>query len=283
MRQQAEPLYPSLPVCFVAIPFIWNFYTLICGTIVYDLTRWADSLIFAYALIGSTAFLAVIFYLPSRRHYPVEVFFSARRIALGALGSVLLSAIGVVLALAAARALALWLSAACGFDLRSPSGDDDGPEWAWANWLLVGLIFPFTDELLMRVIALRGLLQYYPPWTALGLSASLYTIARWFLMPLVPLFIFGIFLGCLFLRTRSLWAVFLGSSVAYLLEKLFAVLNWSHGLESRLVELGLSGPVILPLMSLLLLATVGAGLGYVGWWEVCRHFPKPAAPETESA
>ncbi len=282
MSKPAEPLYPSLPVCFVAIPFIWNFFTLMGGLLVGKLTGWKDSSPLVCGLLGATAYLVVIFYLPSRRHYDVAVFFSAGRVSAGGLRSVLCSTIGVVLAFASVFALATLMLAACGYDFRSPPAEYEVWDSHWSDWLLMVLVIPFTDELLLRVIGLRGLLRYYSPWVAVLLSASIFVLARWFMMAPLAIFLLGLFLGWLFIRSRSLWAVSMASSIAYLIDFGLKLLRWNMGTEDYLVQAGLNGAFGLPALGLLLFGLAAGLLGYVGWGEVCRYFPSPAddGPET---
>lgn len=73
--------------------------------------------------------------------------------------------------------------------------------------LLTTAIFaPFFEELLCRGIILRGLLTKMEPWKAIVWSSTLFAIMHMNLYQGVSAFIFGLFLGWVYYKTRSLWA-----------------------------------------------------------------------------
>ena len=270
--QAIKPLYPSLPVSFVAVPFVWNFFTLMAGLFTYESTDWGDSSVLIYGLVLSSVFLCVIFYLPSRRHVPVGIYFSAVHIHLKVLWPVARLTCGVLLAFTAVTFLSQWLAAAVGFDFRYDRGGDGSSTFDWDDFLLVGLVLPFTDELLLRAVVLRGLLDYYRPWLAVTLSACIYVIARWFVGNPVHIFLLGCYLGMLFVRTKSLWAATFASSMSYLLLDLTVRVGLKHGLESALLEADSPVEVVLGILLLVMSGIAGAGLAWSSWRRVNQLF-----------
>jgi membrane protease YdiL (CAAX protease family) len=277
-----KPLYPSLLVSFVAIPFVWNFFSFMGWMFVDEVMEWNSSSAVAIALIISSVFLCVIFYLPSRRHVPIEAYFSAKRIQRASLWPAARLTLGVLLALTSFIFISHWLMAKVGFDHRYDWDGDGRPTRNWDDWLLIGLVHPFTDELLMRAMALRGLLDHYRPWLAVILSAGIYVIARWFYDNPVQIFLLGCYLGVLFVQTRSLWVVTFASSMAYLFREFAVRLEWKYGLESALLEADRPVEAALGISLLMVTGFSGTALAWSGWRRVKQLFPAASdVAETE--
>jgi hypothetical protein len=71
--------------------------------------------------------------------------------------------------------------------------------------LLSVLVAPFAEEIFFRGFIFTGIGNRYGyVWGALA-SALLFALAHGLLMSLVPIFILGLFLAWLYLRTHSIW------------------------------------------------------------------------------
>lgn len=270
-----KPLYPSLPVSFVAIPFIWNFLFLMAGLFAYDATKWSDSSTFSIGLIVVSCFLAVIFYLPSRRHILVEEYFSAQRISPASLWAAIQLAIGLLLLINALVHLGYWLMAAAGYDLRYDWVGDSSASFPWDDCIFFGLVLPLSDGLLLQAVVLRGLLDYYRPWRAVCLSATLFALAHWFLGRPIEQFALGCISGILFVRTRSAWVVVLASSLGYLFREWLA---W-NGTKSIVLDATVPAEQAVHALTLTTVMLLGAVLAWRGWRKVNTAFP----PLSESA
>ena len=73
------------------------------------------------------------------------------------------------------------------------------------NTLLIGLWGPFTEEVFFRGFVLAAMLPVMGPLRATLLSAGIFALAHLDAGTLIPIFVTGIILAWLYIRTRSLW------------------------------------------------------------------------------
>ena len=92
-----------------------------------------------------------------------------------------------------------WFAAA----MRSDDLQIKGPAWVVNIALVIGA--PLSEELLFRGVILRGMLRRYSVRNALLASAAVFAIAHVHPVKLPLMFIAGIGLGWLYVRTGSLW------------------------------------------------------------------------------
>jgi membrane protease YdiL (CAAX protease family) len=79
--------------------------------------------------------------------------------------------------------------------------------------ITIGLIAPFVEEMLFRGVFLRAFLQQYSTLQAIIFSATIFAAAHLNLHQMPSAFIYGCFLGWLFVKTRSLWPCILAHSL----------------------------------------------------------------------
>ncbi len=87
--------------------------------------------------------------------------------------------------------------------------------------ITIVLVAPFCEEMLFRGIILRGFLAHYSASTAILLSSLLFSLVHmnWYQIPFT--FVFGLFVGWLYFRSRSLWP----SILAHMTNNAAALLN----------------------------------------------------------
>ena len=73
------------------------------------------------------------------------------------------------------------------------------------NFLVIGLWGPFTEEVFFRGFVLQALLARWPTAWAAAASAALFAITHVDPAVLLPIFVTGLLLAWLFIRTRSIW------------------------------------------------------------------------------
>ncbi len=71
-------------------------------------------------------------------------------------------------------------------------------------FLLIGIIGPVMEELLFRGIILDGLLKRYDPWSAIMISALFFGLIHLNLIQFIFGFVFGLLLGWVYWKSRSL-------------------------------------------------------------------------------
>lgn len=145
------------------------------------------------------------------------------------------------------------------------------------SFLLVVVEAPLTEELFFRGLILRGLIAHYGVRRAVVLQAFLFAALHMNPWQFIPAFFIGLFLGWLFVKTRSLGACVLCHAAWNGLA--FFVAGYAESLG--LVVPGYTGisvePVVFQPASLL---AVGVGLGAVGWlWlrQVCQRAVTPVS------
>ncbi len=152
------------------------------------------------------------------------------------------------------------------------------------GWLRVTLtaavLIPVGEELFFRGLLLRGFLLRYGRRTALLLTATLFAIVHFNPWGLLSIFLVGLFLGWLVLRTGSLWCACLAHGV----YNLVAVLTLNLSLDGPPTPETLASATPGPLGSPATL-TLAAAAVLLGLWLLDRYgrraepwAPAPAAP-----
>ena len=98
-----------------------------------------------------------------------------------------------------------------GIDLLQPQElpfDEFGPLALAISGFLVVLAGPFAEEVFFRGFVLSGLIRRWGPVMGLVVSAVIFSIAHANLAILIPIFVAGLLIGWLYLRTGSLWSCF---------------------------------------------------------------------------
>lgn len=81
-----------------------------------------------------------------------------------------------------------------------------GASWMWLRVIGSAVIaIPIAEELLYRALFLRGFHIHYRPLTALVLSAALFTVTHFNPWAIGSIFIAGMILGWLYIKSGSLW------------------------------------------------------------------------------
>ena len=88
--------------------------------------------------------------------------------------------------------------------------------------ITIAFVAPFCEEMLFRGIILRGFLAHYSASTAILLSSLLFSLVHmnWHQIPFA--FVFGLFAGWLYFRSRSLWP----SILAHMTQNAAALAIW---------------------------------------------------------
>ena len=86
--------------------------------------------------------------------------------------------------------------------------------------IVVGLFGPFCEEVFFRGFALPVFARRYGLWGGIFISAALFSAFHFSIGALVPIFIFGIVLAWLYVRTRSIYP----SIVAHSVQNIVAML-----------------------------------------------------------
>lgn len=112
--------------------------------------------------------------------------------------------------------------------LTQPSLEDQGDILGtginlYLNGLVAVIWGPFTEELFFRGFLLAGLLVVLDKSKAVIVSALVFASAHVLLSTLVPIFLLGVILAWLFVRTRSVWPPFVAHSVWNLIVTLGAL------------------------------------------------------------
>ena len=82
-----------------------------------------------------------------------------------------------------------------------------------ANIGVVALWGPFAEEILFRGFILAGLISWLGEVWAAIISAALFAAAHILISSMIPIFLLGIILAWLYLRTRSLWPPIIAHSL----------------------------------------------------------------------
>lgn len=90
----------------------------------------------------------------------------------------------------------------------------------------LSLVAPLTEEALFRGLLLRGFERRYGLWPALVLSSSLFALFHLNVWQALPAFLAGLYLGWIYLATRSLWPSMLVHSVFNGLPVFLAAWGW---------------------------------------------------------
>lgn len=112
--------------------------------------------------------------------------------------------------------------------------------------LEITLIGPIIEEILFRGIILNGLLKKYSPSKAILFSSLLFSLIHGNLPQMFNALFFGILLGLIYIKTKSLYAVIFTHIIANTLSIILSAL------EEYMPILG--NPLLLILLGLLLLA-----------------------------
>jgi hypothetical protein len=139
-----------------------------------------------------------------------------------------------------------------------------------SGWARVGLtaavLIPLGEELLFRGLLLRGFLLRYGPRNALVLTALLFAVVHLNPWSLPSIFLAGLLLGWLVLRTGSLWCAWLAHGV----YNLTAVLTLNAALDgpptAGTIENLSAGPFNSPAV-----AAIAAGVVLLALWLLARH------------
>jgi uncharacterized protein len=73
-------------------------------------------------------------------------------------------------------------------------------------WFMVAVLAPVFEETLFRGFFLTSLTRYFPTWSAIALSGSLFAIAHLNAADILPLTVLGMVLGYIYLRSGNLLA-----------------------------------------------------------------------------
>ncbi len=73
-------------------------------------------------------------------------------------------------------------------------------------WFMVAVLAPVFEETLFRGFFLTSLTRYFPTWSAIALSGSLFAIAHLNVADILPLSVLGMVLGYVYLRSGNLLA-----------------------------------------------------------------------------
>jgi membrane protease YdiL (CAAX protease family) len=126
---------------------------------------------------------------------------------------------------------------------------DDAASWVRVV-LAVAVVIPVGEELFFRGLLLRGFLLRYGPGPALVLTAALFALVHLNPWGLVSIFLVGILLGWLVLRTGSLWP----ACLAHGLYNFAAVVSLNTSLDAPPSAAALDELLPRPFASPLLLA-----------------------------
>lgn len=83
----------------------------------------------------------------------------------------------------------------------------------WLSFFGIAIIPPVLEEIVFRGIILKGFLNRYNAWVAIGLSSFLFAIIHLNIWQFTTAFIAGLFLGWVFYKTRSLFIVIFAHAV----------------------------------------------------------------------
>lgn len=72
------------------------------------------------------------------------------------------------------------------------------------GYLVIGLLAPFTEEMVFRGAILRKLLDSYSPWKAIALSAFFFSLIHMNPVQMPHAFLIGLLLGWMYWRTGSI-------------------------------------------------------------------------------
>ena len=117
------------------------------------------------------------------------------------------AALAVSLAVTAAYAYIVTL---LGVDILAPDQEIRGDLLGTGltrllNTLVIGIWGPFTEEIFFRGFVLAAMLPVMGPLRATLLSAAVFALAHLDLGTLFPIFVTGVILAWLYIKTRSLW------------------------------------------------------------------------------
>ncbi len=131
---------------------------------------------------------------------------------------------------------------------------DNGVVWGLINVAVLAALF---EEILLRGIILKGLLQRISPMKAIIWSAALFGILHLNPWQAVWAFILGVFFGWIYYRTRSLWAViflhFVNNGISTVLPYIFPKMK---EVDSFFELFPSSGPYILLLCTCIAIITL---------------------------
>ena len=75
------------------------------------------------------------------------------------------------------------------------------------GYLVIGLLAPFTEEMVFRGAILRKLLDSYSPWKAIALSAFFFSLIHMNPVQMPHAFLIGLLLGWMYWRTGSIFSI----------------------------------------------------------------------------
>ncbi|MFO0928706.1 MAG: ABC transporter permease subunit/CPBP intramembrane protease [Gemmataceae bacterium] len=158
-------------------------------------------------------------------------------------------------------------------ELRGLASDGGG---SWGLYLLVLAVLPaLCEEVAFRGFILQGLRRGFPTWTAVLLSAFLFSLYQMNVFQFVPHFVFGVVLGLLTVRSGSLLPAMVFHLTYNSLVMAPALLPGVFGTLTGLAGAGdPSGQVVALRVLLSTGCTVAAAVGLFALW---RYRRDPAA------
>jgi|GEM_PF-2285677 len=204
-QEAVEPQYPGL-LASIAMVFIgWHWLAGHGIELLWAATGMDEQILWPLVHLGASLFIAYACYAMQPAKGMVR-YFAIEPIPLRAAARVPIFSVGVYLAGAGALGFLYQSVAAIGLlpdDLSGPSEPVDAQR---PSWLLLALVIaPFGEELVMRGLVLQGLLQRYGPMASVVVSAAIFGVFHGNAQQAIGATVSGIFLGLVFVRTRSLW------------------------------------------------------------------------------
>ncbi len=176
------------------------------------------------ALLLQGVFLGVIWLLAIRKYHVswTSLGFARSKVRLG----ILLAFPAVFLSLAFGGLYAVALMELGAEDLLPP----EIPEAAFGdgiyrltNVLSIGFVAPFVEEVFFRGFVLAALLQTMGRVSAIVAGALLFAVSHLVVTAMVPVFVSGLILSWLYIKTRSIWPPIAAHSAQNLLVVSFTV------------------------------------------------------------
>lgn len=150
-------------------------------------------------------------------------------------------ALGVVFALGCSAVISILQSVVYDVFLISDGAgaQAQGIIFSMPPWLKIvsAVIFaPVVEEIMMRGILLNRLESRFPKWVAVVVSAALFGAMHLNWTQGIFAGVFGLVLGLLYVRTRSLWLCILAHAANNLWATLLPMVNWSNDFYAFLAE-----------------------------------------------
>ncbi len=178
----------------------------------------ATEVVTTIALLLNGVFIVVIWLLAIRKHRAswADLGLARSKVRLGIL--LALPAVGLSLVFGGAYSLLLMELGAD--DLLPP----ELPEAALGegvyrltNIVSIGLVAPFVEEMFFRGFVLAALLQVMGRISAVVVGSLLFAVSHLVVTAMLPVFVTGLILSCLYIKTRSIWPPFAAHAAQNLL------------------------------------------------------------------